>query len=84
MEKVILDGIVNIINENKGLLRIPLRQKAKFEGWLKFELAYYLEKIGMQSVEVESAVWLRRERTDMTFFYNGNPYSIELKTPNAN
>ncbi len=84
MEKVILNGIVNIINENKELLGIPLRQKAKFEGWLKFELAFYLEKIGLESVEVESPVGEKRERTDITFICNGKPYSIELKTSNTN
>ncbi len=72
MEKVILDGIVNIINENKEIMRISIRQKAKFKGWLKFELAYHLEKIGMASVEVESAVEEKQVRTDITFICNKN------------
>ncbi|MCC5910861.1 MAG: hypothetical protein JJT76_10535 [Clostridiaceae bacterium] len=80
----IREAIVNIINENKELLKIPLRQKSKFEGWLKFELASYLELNGMKSVEVESKVVYRRDRTDITFFHDENPYSIELKTPNTN
>ncbi|UNC91297.1 hypothetical protein [Candidatus Contubernalis alkaliaceticus] len=84
MDKVIRKGIVQILRRNKNLLRIPIRQKAKFEGWLKFELAHYLEAIGMKSVEVESKAWRRRDRTDITFFYGGEPYSVELKTPNTN
>lgn len=84
MDKVIRQGIVKIIRRNKKLLRIPIRQKAKFEGWLKFELAHYLEEIGMDNVEVESKRWNRRTRTDITFFDGGKPYSVELKTPNTN
>jgi hypothetical protein len=84
MDKVIRKGIVEIIKNNIRLLRIPLRQKAKFEGWLKFELAHYLEQIEMTNVEVESKSHFRRDRTDITFFHNGEPYSVELKTPNTN
>lgn len=84
MDKVIRQGIVHILRKNKKLLRIPIRQKAKFEGWLKFELAHYLEEIGMENVEVESKNWFRRDRTDITFFDGGEPYSVELKTPNTN
>jgi len=84
MDKVIRKGIVQILERNKKLLRIPIRQKAKFEGWLKFELAHYLEEIGMDKVEVETKLWFRRTRTDITFFDNGEQYSVELKTPNTN
>lgn len=84
MDKVIRHGIVQILRRNRKLLRIPIRQRAKFEGWLKFELAHYLEEMGMVSVEVESKPWLRRNRTDITFFDDGEPYSVELKTPNTN
>ena len=84
MDKLIRQGIVDILNNHKKLLRIPLRQKAKFEGWLKFELAYYLEQIGMKSVEVESKASFSRDRTDIIFFHNEDLYKLELKTPNTN
>jgi hypothetical protein len=84
MDKFIRKGIVKILRRNKKLLRIPIRQKAKFEGWLKFELAHYLEQEGMENVEVESTPYFSRDRTDITFFNNETPHSIELKTPNAN
>lgn len=82
--KFIRELIVNILNDHKELLKIPLRQRAKFEGWLKFELASYLELKGMRLVEVESKVYHRQDRIDITFFHEENPYSIELKTPNTN
>ena len=84
MDRFIRKGIVEIIADHMPLLRIPIRQKAKFEGWLKFELANYLEEKGMKNVEVESKAFFRRDRTEITFFNDGEPYSIELKTPNTN
>jgi len=84
MDDLVRKGIIEIIADNMPLLRIPIRQKAKFEGWLKFELAHYLEKEGMINVEVESKAFSRRDRTDITFFNDGEPYSLELKTPNTN
>ena len=84
MDKLIRKGIVDILTKHEELLQIPLRQRAKFEGWLKFELACYLDQIGMISVEVESQGSFRRDRTDIAFFKDDNPYSLELKTPNTN
>lgn len=84
MDDIIRKGIIKILKTNKMLLRIPIRQKAKFEGWLKFELAHYLQQTGMENVEVETKAFYRRDRTDITFFNNGEPYSVELKTPNTN
>lgn len=84
MDRVVRNGIIEILAARKEMLRIPIRQKAKFEGWLKFELASYLETIGMQSVEVETKAFYRRDRTDVTFFCDQKPYSVELKTPNTN
>ncbi len=48
MDDIIRKGITDILKNNAMLLRIPIRQRAKFEGWLKFELAHYLERAGME------------------------------------
>ena len=80
-----MDGISEILHNNRDLLRIPIRQKAKFEGWLKFELAFYLEKKGFKDVDVETKGDRTLFRTDITFFDNNlNFYSVELKTSNTN
>ena len=87
MDKLIRKGIIDILTKHEELLRIPLRQRAKFEGWLKFELACYLEQIGMRSVEVESQRHFSRDRIDLIFFKDEDLeylYSLELKTPNTN
>ena len=77
-------GILEIIQQNKDVLKIAIRQRAKFEGWLKFELASHLEKTGYENVRVESTYELRKDRSDISFMYKGDNYEIELKTPNTN
>ena len=84
MDQIILKQISLIINNNKELLKIPIRQKAKFEGWLKFELANRLEIIGMENVEVESRNGFGYNRADISFFSNERYHQIELKTSNTN
>jgi hypothetical protein len=46
--------------------------------------AGYLEQNSMENVEVESKFINRRERADISFFHQGEPYYLELKTPNTN
>ena len=55
MHDTIREWIVEVLECHQHLLAIALRQRAKFEGWLKFELAMVAEKHGAQSVEVETA-----------------------------
>jgi hypothetical protein len=64
-------------------MSVAVRQRAKFEGWLKFELAACAESAGMEKVAVESA---SREgtRADLTFSYEGRECNVELKTCNTN
>ena len=84
MDKIIRNAISEILLSRKELIKIPLRQKAKFEGWLKFELALKLQQIGMNSVQVETKAKYERSRTDITFWDKYEYYRIELKTPNTN
>jgi len=84
MDIIIRNLIVDILNQNKDLLKIAVRKKAKFEGWLKFELARSLEKNGYQEVCVESKFKKSKGRADITFKDGFKPYGVELKTPNTN
>ena len=84
MDKIIRNAISEILLSRKELIKIPLRQKAKFEGWLNFELALKLQQIGMNSVQVETKAKYERSRTDITFWDKYEYYRIELKTPNTN
>lgn len=62
MDIFIKKTIVDILKNHENVLKISIRQKAKYEGWLKFELASYLEQYGMENVEVESKGHFKRER----------------------
>ncbi|MCF8020976.1 MAG: hypothetical protein K9L62_16480 [Vallitaleaceae bacterium] len=83
MDDTIRGVITRILQKNEELLRIPIRQRAKFEGWLKFEIAHYLEMEGYNSVRVEY-MFENQERADISFIHNEVQYYIELKTPNTN
>lgn len=84
MEKFITHAVWEILNRNSVLMSIVFYQKAKFEGWLKFELASYLKSNGMQNVGVESGEDHSNCRCDISFDINNIRYRLELKTSNAN
>jgi hypothetical protein len=83
MEIRIREIINEILLNNLELIKIAIRQRAKFEGWLKFELAYYLEHKGFTNVRVE-LMGENKERSDVSFDYKDQIYLVELKTPNTN
>jgi hypothetical protein len=84
MDILINNAITEILESRKELLRVVVRQKNKFEGWLKVELAHYLEKAGMEEVQVETKLDRSRDRHDISFFHEANFFRVELKTPNTN
>ena len=76
MEHLLYDLICRILNRNQSLLCIAISQRAKFEGWLKFELAAELRKI-YRDTRVEEPV--KGFHIDI----QSNQSLIELKTPNT-
>lgn len=87
MDTYIKNAICKILEQKQKLLMIPLRQRAKFEGWLKFELAHYLAKDGNKDVGVEVKIPSNRAsniRADISFCKDDVRYYVELKTPNTN
>jgi len=84
MHNIIIQEIEKVIVDHPDVMKIALRQKAKFEGWLKFELAAQLEKFGMKEIMVEGKARYYHDRTDITFTHDDYPYSLELKTSNTN
>jgi len=85
MDKIIRDRICNILLNNKRLLQIAIKQRAKFEGWLKFELAHQISiSNGFQNVEVEKCLHGQSGKiTDIAFSYKNINYYLELKTANT-
>jgi hypothetical protein len=87
MDEMIRQWIVEILQQHKPIITIALRQRAKFEGWLKFELAALIEARGVDLVEVESSSDKSEatlSRSDISFQYRNIRYDVELKTPNTN
>ena len=80
MKKKLNNLIVSILKDNAELVFIAIKQRAKFEGWLKFQLANKLLEED-DKVEVE-----RPYPTNGMLhadIYAKNAF-IELKTPNTN
>ena len=92
--QLLCEMIEDIMLRNQELVSIPIRQRAKFEGWLKFELAktlrrYYSDtcveynvktRIGSVSDDGEDERADTHKLVDI-FFDN---VLLELKTPNTN
>ncbi len=84
MDQLVRKLINEIILENSDVISIAIRNRNKFEGWLKFELASKLEQQGFTDVLVETSYERRKDRYDLSFFKENDFYSVELKTPNTN
>ena len=84
MDAILRDWIREVFDQHKALLPIAVRQRAKFEGWLKFELASIAKQQGARQVEVEVSYSNGTKRADIGFEFDGTAYCVELKTPNTN
>lgn len=74
--------IAAIIGERASVMSLAIGQRAKFEGWLKFELADMALRNGAEGVRVEPV--LSAGRADLCFEVGGARCVVELKTPNTN
>ena len=74
--KYIADTIESILSSNEDLLEIAFRQRAKFEGWLKFEIAKEFQESG-KATKVEYPI--AKGHVDLF----ADNCLIELKTPNT-
>ncbi len=87
MDKIVRKWITEVLQQHESLVSIAVQQRAKFEGWLKFELAAHAQQNGATNVRVEaplSELSPTRKRSDITFNFNDVRYDLELKTPNSN
>ena len=85
MHKTLRQWIVAVLNNHPSITRLALCQRAKFEGWLKFELAAYAESKGATKILLEApSQFANSQRSDLSFTFQGTVYDVELKTPNTN
>lgn len=82
--KTIQSVLMAIATSHKDALLLAACQRAKFEGWLKFELAATLAAGGdIRNVTLE-APYGTGDRADLSFETNGTTWYIEIKTANTN
>lgn len=73
-----------ILKNRKDVLTMACQQRAKFEGWLKFELAVAIgRKPGISDVIIEDS-YKDKGRSDISFRYMNEKYQVEMKTANTN
>lgn len=83
MHSMVREWIVDILRSRLPLISVAVQRRAKFEQWLKFELAFACEQHGATDLEVEAPSG-ESYRSDLAFRYQGVLYHVELKTPNTN
>ncbi|MFZ5855225.1 MAG: hypothetical protein ACOYZ6_00190 [Chloroflexota bacterium] len=84
LESEIQSLLRNILVSRKDVTYLACQQRAKFEGWLKFELASALHGYpGIQAIIVEDC-YATSGRSDISFQYGEEKWFIEMKTANTN
>jgi len=80
MHQVIREWIAHVLKAQGPVLAPAMRQRAKFKGWLRFELAAHAEAAGATSVADESGYEGGPSRSDLIIFLAGQQALVELKT----
>ena len=80
MQQELNTFVKEILIDNKDLVFIAIKQRAKFEGWLKFELSRKLSKY-YSDLKVEPPY--PNDKNQHADIFANNAF-IELKTPNTN
>jgi hypothetical protein len=84
LESEIQDLIRNILERRKDVTYLACQQRAKFEGWLKFELAVMLHQSSDYRNVILEDCYSTNGRSDISFEQDGGKWFIEMKTANTN
>lgn len=84
MHATVRGWILSILTRRPDVVSLAMRERSKFEGWLKFELGAVAQANGMKSVVVESSREQVQSRADLGFIAGEDHWQVELKTPNTN
>jgi hypothetical protein len=82
LHQTVATWIIQVLEAHPAVMGKAMLQRAKFEGWLKFELAALAETCGATEVAVETG-YNDRSRADLSFSYHGITCLLELKTANT-
>lgn len=84
LDEVIRTWIVDLLRSRPDVTALVARSRAKFEGWLKIELAAWIRANGGKRVTLEAGYTGNSCRADIRFAYSDHSVQLELKTPNTN
>lgn len=75
--------LADCLSQRKDVLTLPIEQRAKFEGWLKIELAAAVANDArFKNVRLEES-YQRSKRADLSFSVAGKRFFIQMKTCNT-
>lgn len=83
IDSLVRNFIGKVFEQHPGVLNIAIRQRSKFEGWLKLELANYFLANGATDIKIEYPFSGSNQKVDLFVEYGGRDYYIELKTLNT-
>ena len=81
--KPVMDAVRAVLTRRKDTVWLAIRQRAKFEDWLKLELAHALEEAGLTDIRLECQ-YMGRKRADLAFHIEGGRCFVELSMCNTN
>ena len=76
--------MADVLRTHPDVVHLAAKQRAKFEGWFKFELAARMARAGVDEVRIEPGGVVPHARHDLSFLWAGERYFVELKTVNTN
>ena len=81
----LLGLLTQTLGEGRERVLLALIQRAKFEGWLKLELAYAVSRQpNCDGVTLEAQYPASASRADISFTLRGTQWFAEIKTANTN
>ncbi|HOW91083.1 MAG TPA: hypothetical protein PK883_02100 [Anaerolineaceae bacterium] len=84
LRNMLHQALRNILIDRCEVLKLACEQRSKFEGWLKFELAFALSNCSDTSELVLEDSYPSNGRSDFSFVYKNEKYFVEMKTANTN
>lgn len=80
---IIQNCLDETFTNNRAVLKIACQQRAKFEGWLKFELAVSLAQRSAISEIIFEDGYGEKKRSDLSFVFDSRKWFVEMKTANT-
>lgn len=79
-----IHALKDILSNRREVVKLACQQRAKFEGWLKFELVIALANCSEISNLIIEDSYSSTGRSDYSFVYKNEQYFVEMKTANTN